>query len=186
MFELSPEDRALSEALAPLDLARGRPIRVESTKWDGSIHYQYDALLVDEVGPLLRFFAPKGTTVRGYRGEGPMQQGLVGLFFTDRWYNLYHNLGPVGRRGFLSYANVGTPAEFSDGIIRWIDLDVDVVQGEGFLSVDDEDEFAEHRELMAYPETLVQRVLETRDLLVPIASAGVFPFDRASHLPPSR
>lgn len=183
MFELSPEDRALSEALPPLDPDRGRPIRVVSTKYDGSLHYEYDALLLDEVGPLFRVYARQGTLVRGYRGEGGMQQGMVCLFFSDRWYNLYHNLGPVGRRGFLTYANVGTPAVLDGDVLRWVDLDVDIVTGEGFVSVDDEDEFADHAVTMAYPEDLVRRVEATRDLLLPVARSGLFPFDRASHLP---
>lgn len=165
------------------DVTRGTMVRVESTKFDGSPHYSYTARLLDQTGSLLRLWVEQGEPYVSYRGQGIMREGFTALFFTDRWYNLFHNLHPMGRRGYLTYANVGTPARLDGDTVRWVDLDVDIVRTIEAIHVDDEDEFAQHSASMAYPPDLVQRVLDTRDELVRLAQSDAFPFDRAAHLP---
>ncbi len=161
----------------------GRRVHVLSTKYDGSRHYEYTATLLDQTGPLVRVWVEAGEPYVSYRGQGLMREGFTALFFTDRWYNLFHNLRPMGRRGYLTYANIGTPATFEGDTIRWVDLDVDIVRTVDAIHVDDEDEFALHQRAMSYPRDLIDRVLTTRDELVRLAGAEVFPFDRAAHLP---
>ncbi len=167
----------------PPDLSAGRPIRVVSTKFDGSQHYAYAARLLDRTGPLLRVWVERGEPFTSYRGDGLMREGFTALFFTDRWYNLFHNLHPVGARGYLTYANVGTPVTLDGDTLRWVDLDIDIVRTVDAVHVDDEDEFALHSQQMAYPPDVVERVLATRDELVRLAASEAFPFDRHSHLP---
>lgn len=167
------------------DLASGRPVTIASTKYDGSPHYEYKGVLLDEPGPLLRCFVPGGTRWRGYRGEGVTEAPYTLLFFTDgRWYNIYHQHRPVGRRGQLTYANVALPPVRDGDTIRWVDLDVDVVCYPHGIEVHDEDEFAVHRERWGYPPDLVDRVRATTEEMLRLAHASRFPFDRASHLPP--
>jgi protein associated with RNAse G/E len=172
-------------ALPPLDhTAPGTPLRILSTKFDGSPHYEYWGRLIDQHAGVIRVITDAGTPTRSYRGEGLMRSRMTQLFFTDRWYNVFHNYEPVGRLGMHWYANVGTPARIEGDTLHWVDLDLDLMhtQVRG-LFVDDEDEFAEHQVLMSYPPEVVSRVLEARDELLEAAWSGSFPFDRASHLP---
>ncbi|MQC18495.1 MAG: DUF402 domain-containing protein, partial [Chloroflexi bacterium] len=129
--------------LPPLDpFAPGVPIRILSTKYDGSPHYEYWSRLIDQHGPIIRVVTDAGTPSRGYRGDGLIQSGMTQLFFTDRWYNVFHNYAPVGRRGLQWYANIGTPARIEGDTLRWVDLDLDLLQTEADgIFVDDEDEF---------------------------------------------
>ena len=46
-----------------------RPIRIESTKYDGSPHYKFDATLLSHEGPLLTAAIALGTVLDGYRGD---------------------------------------------------------------------------------------------------------------------
>lgn len=159
-------------------------MRILSTKYDGSVHYDYAARLVAERDGLLLCVADAGVPVLGYRGDGVLRQGMTQLFFTDRYYNVFHNHTPLGRRGFLSYANIGTPARLEGDTVHWVDLDIDVIQTEAEgLIVDDEDEFADHRERMRYPDDLVRTVLAARDELVALGRELAFPFNRADYLP---
>ncbi|MEX2372263.1 MAG: DUF402 domain-containing protein [Dehalococcoidia bacterium] len=171
--------------LPPLDpTVEGRPVRILSTKYDGSLHYDYRARLVEETAGVLRVVSEVGTPVIGYRGEGALGCSMTQLFFTDRWYNVFHNHEPLGRRRMLSYANIGTPARLEGDTIHWVDLDVDVIQTETQgLVVVDEDEFADHRVRMGYPDDIVARVIEARDELVALGANLSFPFDRETHLP---
>ena len=161
-----------------------RRLRIVSTKFDGSPHYDYEGVLVGRDGPLLRLFVEAGTPFVGYRGPGRIVASYTALFWTDRHYNVFHNHWPMGSRGVTSYCNIGTPAALDGDTLRWVDLDLDVVAlAGGRIVLDDEDEFAAHRVRFGYPEELVQRVLAARDEVLRLAALGQFPFDRESHIP---
>ena len=161
----------------------GKIVMVRSTKYDGSPHYEFEARLLAINGSRLTLSVIEGTPLHGYRGELTIVTDFTALFWTDRWYNVYHNHRPAGRRGILSYANVATPAQYDGSIVRWVDLDLDVLTVAGRVVVDDEDEFAEHGQRFSYPAEIVEHAVAAKDELVRLAEAGQYPFDRASHLP---
>ncbi len=164
-----------------------RTVRVASTKYDGSWHYEFDAQLLAHEGPMLRLLVTEGTPFTGYRGEGAIRTTFTALFWSDRDYNLYHNHRPMGRRRITSYANVALPAVLDGDVLRWVDLDLDViVDANGGVVLDDEDEFEDHRLRFAYPRDVVARAIAARDELLRLAAAGAFPFDRATHIEGAR
>ncbi|MDA1002071.1 MAG: GNAT family N-acetyltransferase [Chloroflexi bacterium] len=164
-----------------------RSVRVLSTKYDGSPHYDYEARFVDHDRSLLRLYVPVGTTMTSYRGVFPTRVAFTALFFTDgdRWYNCYHNHWTGPRASIESYANVSLPAAFDGETVRWVDLDLDVlVRRTGGASIVDHDEFLEHRERFAYPDALARRAADTAAELLALARERRAPFDRESHLAP--
>ncbi len=164
-----------------------RTIRVASTKYDGSRHYEFDAQILAHEGPMLTLLVPEGTSSTSDRGSQPVDTTFTALFWTDRDYNVFHNHRPMGRRRITSYANVALPAEFEGDVLRWVDLDLDViVDADGGVVLDDEDEFEEHRLRFAYPQDVVSRAITARDELLRLAGAGAFPFDRAVHIEGAR
>ncbi len=175
---------ASPEILLP-DFSGGRPVRIASTKFDGSLHYQYDAVLLDKHGPMLRCWIRPGTRWVGYRGEGVLMYPFTMLFFLDdRRYNVMHQHQPTGERGQLTYVNLASPPTFDGDTIRWVDLDLDVLRYDHGVEVHDEDEFIEHGARWNYPADLVERLrAETADLVRQVA-AQTFPFDRDRHIPP--
>ena len=163
----------------------GHRVRVLSTKYDGSPHYDYEAQLVDHDDGLLRLHVPVGTPMQSYRGPIVVRVAFTALFFTagDRWYNCYHNHWTGPRATIESYANVSLPAEFDGACVRWVDLDLDVlIRSTGETAIIDHDEFAEHRARFAYPDALVRRATATADALFVAARARLAPFDRDRHL----
>jgi protein associated with RNAse G/E len=105
-----------------------------------------------------------------------MPDAFTGLFWTDRWYNVWQ----IDRtEGVLVYANVAMPCRFDGSVLRWVDLDIDIVcYADGSIVVKDEREFEEHISRFAYPEGVVNCALAARDELHRLANAGAFPFDR--------
>ncbi|MGE3960483.1 MAG: DUF402 domain-containing protein [Dehalococcoidia bacterium] len=172
-------------SLPPLDhSAPGTPIRILSTKYDGSPHYDYWGRLIDQHDGVIRVVTDAGTATRGYRGEGAMRSGMTQLFFTDRWYNVFHNYQPVGRLGMHWYANIGTPARIEGDTLHWVDLDLDLMDTrDRGLFVDDEDEFAEHRESMGYPPEVVRCAEAALEELLQLSRGFRFPLDHANHVP---
>ncbi|MEZ4504037.1 MAG: DUF402 domain-containing protein [Dehalococcoidia bacterium] len=165
----------------------GEAIRVQSTKYDGSLHNDYEAFLLDaptEDTPL-RLHVPAGTAIASYRGHYETSVAFTALFWPglEVWWNVYHNHAPVGRRGFISYANVSTPASFDGETVRWVDLDLDVVVLPDRVVLDDEDEFEAHRERFAYPPDLEASAREAASELLELAVHRTAPFDRESHIP---
>jgi protein associated with RNAse G/E len=169
----------------------GRRIRVLSTKYDGSLHNDYEALLIDEESSTspddecLRLYVAQGTPLHSYRGDGPIGVGFTALFWpgADRWFNVYHNHWPTQRHAIETYVNVSLPAEFDGETIRWVDMDLDVVVRTGHrIELWDEDEFAEHLEQFRYPDNVVARARAAAGELMRAAAAGEPPFDRASHI----
>ena len=69
---------------------------------------------------------------------------FVETYYSDRWYNLFemHDRGSDALKGW--YCNVTRPAEFSSGVISYVDLALDLlVYPDGRQLVLDEDEFIE-------------------------------------------
>jgi protein associated with RNAse G/E len=155
-----------------------KTIRVIGTKYDGSPRDEWPAQLVEECGTLLRICVPAGTEeiVQGTRRQ-VMLDGFTGLFWTDRWYNVWQ----IDRtEGAFVYANVAMPCQFDGSVLRWVDLDIDIVCcDDGSIVVKDEREFEEHISRFAYPEDVVEHALAARDELLSLAKAGAFPFSRS-------
>jgi protein associated with RNAse G/E len=171
---------------SPLDSKDVSRILLASTKYDGSLHYEFEADLVGSEGTLIRCVERAGTPWIGYRGEGRIRYDATALYFTDRWYNVSHFHAPSGPRGMELYVNVGMPAFLKNGVLRWVDLDIDIILDGSGVRVDDEDEFEEHRHRYAYPPELVERVLATRDEVLRLAEREAFPLDRQQHIPSLR
>jgi hypothetical protein len=177
-----PHPQRPLEALAPPVFTRDRRLHIASTKYDGSLHYQYDAYLVDITGPLIRCWVDIGTPWISYRGSGITRHQETVLFFTDRWYNVRHNHETNAAR-FEIYANIALPARLEVGTIHWVDLDIDLIRDARGVTIDDEDEFADHRVRMSYPEEVVAQVLEATAEATRLLHQNAFPFDRETHIP---
>jgi hypothetical protein len=68
---------------------------------------------------------------------------FVEIYYSDRWYNIYEIYDRDSRLVKGWYCNVSLPAEFQNGVIRFVDLALDLlVYPDGSQLVLDEDEFA--------------------------------------------
>ena len=168
------ERQALNSTSTP------KTIRIVGLKYDGSPRDEWPAQLIEQRGTQLRVHVPAGTEgiVRGHRRQ-VVEDSSTDLYWTDRWYNVWQ----IDRtEGVLFYANVAMPCQFDGSILRWVDLDIDIVLcDDGSIVVKDEDEFEEHISRFAYPEDVVEHALAARDELLSLAKAGVFPFSQTGH-----
>jgi hypothetical protein len=141
---------------------------VRYTKWDGSLHWHFDAFDIgdDEHGRWLAL--PAGSEYR--RGSEPArvdEYGFVYLAPRDRWWSAYFNAVPRGSDGSLIYVDINTAPTWNGPTVDLIDLDLDVTLGaDGVVRLLDEDEFLVHSSRFGYPPDVVDR---TR-----AAAAGVY------------
>lgn len=155
-----------------------KTVAVHSTKYDGSLHYRYDAALVHESAELLMIYVPPGTPIDCYRGQHVARYHSLGLLWADRSYNLevswYADWRPR-----MHYVNVATPATWHDGTIRFIDLDLDVIwrAENDEVILDDEDEFALHQLRFGYPSDLIARCWQSSMDVRELIAQRTYPFD---------
>ncbi len=156
----------------------GRRIRVCSTKYDGSPHWEFDSWFVMERGPLLVTLNFAGQELQTWNGPWTTPYHTRNHFWSDRWYNVLRLERPEGGELVGWYCNVTTPAQFDSENVRYVDLDLDVnVPAQGEPEVLDEDEFLEHSQRMGYPPDVVQQARLAVDEILGLARSGTFPFD---------
>jgi uncharacterized protein len=160
----------------------GTPVHVDYRKWDGTPHWQSDGLLlgVDEHGRWVGF--PEGTHFERPGAAFDLDCDSVSLF-PDTGYTPAFNQATGSAEQVLVYVDTTTPPVWTrtdDGgwHVTMIDLDLDVVQrANGFLYVDDEDEFAEHQEQFGYPDDVIRQAeADTRAVFESVRD-GRAPFD---------
>ncbi|WP_235737309.1 DUF402 domain-containing protein [Nocardioides alcanivorans] len=103
------------------------------------------------------------------------------------WLAAFHAAGhrlPGFTAAIEVYVDITTPPKWQGRVLTSVDLDLDVVRGSsGRVWVDDEDEFAEHRHTLDYPDVVVAHAGINCDLVQQLVSDRVAPFDGRTHLP---
>jgi protein associated with RNAse G/E len=158
----------------------GQNVRVCSTKYDGSPHWEFDAFLAHEDARLFVVQGFAGLVCRTWKGPWTDPFDSRGHYWTDRWYNVIRCERPQGGGLEYWYCNIGTPAEFDGETLRYVDLDLDViVSPSGECRVVDEDEFLEHSGRMGYPPDVIEHSRRAVDEILELVRRGDFPFGPA-------
>jgi protein associated with RNAse G/E len=153
----------------------GDQVHVDITKFDGTPHRGYPAILLgsDDYGRWLG--VPAGTVSdSGTRHERPW----VLLVPEDAWWTAMFNPPPQGSE---VYCDITTPAEWIADRVILADLDLDVKRrrASGAVLLVDADEFDQHAERFAYPAQLMDKAWEAAFSLQRALGDGSEPF--ASH-----
>ncbi|NUO56212.1 MAG: DUF402 domain-containing protein [Hamadaea sp.] len=166
-----PDDRHPPVAVAHT----GDQVRVEITKFDGSPHRGYPAVLLgaDDYGRWLGVL-PGTVSDSGIRHERPW----VLLVPEDAWWTAMFNPPPQGSE---IYCDITTPAEWIADRVVLADLDLDVKRRResGAVLLVDTDEFDEHRQRFAYPPILVEQAWAAARYLQRALADGSEPFASA-------
>ena len=87
---------------------------------------------------------------------GVIAKGTISYeyYWSDRWYNIFRFHGPDGAfRNY--YCNVSMPPVFENGVLDYVDLDIDVlVWPDSSHQILDEAEYEENALKFEYPETI--------------------------------
>lgn len=171
-------------------LPAGTPVPCEMTKWGDRPHWRFTGVHLgsDAHGEWVGF--PRGTHNSRPGYEFVSQVDSVTLVAHDTW-----SLATFHAPGIWCdlYIDVTTPPVWDGGVLRAVDLDLDVIRltehhhrgpvagRAGEVVVDDEDEFEEHRVAFGYPATVVEAARLSCDRLVAAVRAGTAPYD-GTHL----
>ena len=155
----------------------GQPIRLRSTKLDGSPHFEWTCTVIAAAPEVIVLSQPAGTPITTWKEVWTPNFDARVYFWHGGWHNVIQSWDADGSlHGF--YCNVITPARVSSGELRWNDLDLDlIVQPDGTHQILDEDEWAHNRDRLGYPPQIVAHARRALDELVALIEKRTFPFD---------
>jgi protein associated with RNAse G/E len=152
-------------------------IIVRSHKYDGRLHREWRAELISADGPLLTVSGAFEAEVR-HPLLGTIPAGTLSkeYFWTDRWYSIFRFSKPQGELQCI-YCNVNTPVRFAEGVLDFVDLDIDVLVAPDFsFRVLDQEEFDANERILGYPPDFRTKAYEALSEIRGLIEARRFPF----------
>jgi protein associated with RNAse G/E len=116
--------------------------------------------LYAETEETIILFSSPGISYWDYRKNAWLkaQDGLLEIYFTKKWYNVWHIAEQVSNTNLI-YINISMPAALQAGILTWVDLDLDYrVHMDNSVERLDELDFIENSQKMGYPPEVVKCV----------------------------
>lgn len=161
-----------------LVLAPGTPVHVDHRKWDGTEHWQGDPIYLglDDFGHWAGSLP--GARVWKHDAEFFIPVPQIKLFPTAPWTaTFYERPDPSQVQVYVDVATEPIWHESEDPVrVGLIDLDLDVIRRGETVFIDDEDEFAEHKELYGYPADVVERSEKTAAKVLDAVNTRSGPF----------
>jgi uncharacterized protein len=152
-------------------------ITINSRKSNGLIHRSWKADFLELRDSLLILVGEFENEVR-HSKLGVIRPGTISYeyYWLDRWYNVFKFHQPEGElRNY--YCNLNMPPQFNNGVLDYVDLEIDVLVSKDFeIEILDLDEFEENSEAFGYSEDLIAKTFESLDELLKIIQARAFPF----------
>ena len=104
------------------------------------------------------------------------KEPAIMFFFRDRWFNI---IGQLKDYGIYFYCNIATPFLIDEGVIKYIDYDLDLrVFPNGSFKILDRMEYKFHKKQMHYSNRLDFILRYELGSLIDIVRKKDFPFDK--------
>lgn len=154
-----------------------RSVTIKSRKFDGTVHRTWKAKLESKSETLLTFVGEFRNEVR-HPHLGIIRRGTISYeyYWLDRWYSVFRFHEPHGElRNF--YCNVNMPPVFEDGVLDYVDLDIDVLVWPDFkYEILDRDDFERNAIKYLYSNELIAQAEASLEQLTSLIEGREFPF----------
>ncbi len=151
---------------------------IRALKYDGEVRRTWKAELLEGTASLSTFVGKFEDAVV-HPDLGLIEKGTLSYeyFWTDRWYNVFRFHEPDGSlRNW--YCNIGKPPVIEEGVVSYVDLDIDVLVWPGDDPIVlDEDEFIINAARYAYSADVLLEVENAKRELLKRVASREFPFD---------
>ena len=155
----------------------GDRLTIHCYKHNGKLHRTWDEATVLEIDDDMLICGNNKTLVTESDGRSHnTNEPAILFFYKKRWFNI---IGQFKNQGLFYYCNIATPYLIDNGIIKYIDYDLDLrVFPDGGFRVLDRNEYNYHRKLMHYPEELDKILKNELTCLIKMKKANLGPFDK--------
>ncbi len=151
-------------------------VTINSRKYDGHIRRSWNGGLIHEDDNLL-ILVGKFSEEIIHNDLGQIKAGTVSFehFWIDRWYNVFRFHEPDGTLK-AHYVNITMPPTFTNGVIDYVDLDIDVIAWpDGRVDVLDRDDFEHNRVKYGYTDEVVRQAEEGLSAVLALIEAAGLP-----------
>lgn len=154
-----------------------KTVIINSRKLNGRIHRSWKAELIEETSDFWVFLGEFENEIT-HPNLGVIRRNTLSYeyYWKNKWFNIFRFHEPEGDlRNF--YCNINQPPIFKDGVLDYVDLDLDVLVWKDFsFEILDLDEFENHKNLFGYSDELVIRCLESLNEIKTMIQQRKFPF----------
>ena len=163
------------------NIRRGDKLQIHCYKHDGSFHRTCDEATVLDVSDDVLVCANYKTQIIESDGHNKYhkyytKEPAIIFFYKDRWFNI---IGQIKTKGLYYYCNLASPYIIDDGVIKYIDYDLDLrVFPDGAFKVLDRNEYRYHKKTMNYSKELEKILQYELNKLVEMKKNGEEPFDK--------
>jgi len=151
-------------------------VTVNSRKFDGSIRRSWTCRLVEQKAPLLVFEGVFDFDVS--HDLGFIRRGTLSYeyYWLDRWYNVFRFHEPEGHlRNY--YCNINMPPVFENGVLDYVDLDLDVLVRPDFsYKILDREDFEKNAKSFDYSDEIRINVNAAMSDVIRLIEKRQFPF----------
>jgi hypothetical protein len=156
------------------------PITVEKAKWDGSVSARWPALLLPARAPVQSWRTAAGTAIERPR-KGTVERAereQLAVTAGGCWV-VTAQLGTDGRPGAYEVDACAPVEPARDGVLRFIDLDLDLELEDGGIRLLDREQFRRRAAEMGYPDPMRDCAWAALRDAAERYLAGRWPFDGA-------
>ena len=152
-------------------------VTINSRKFDQQIHRSWMAELISQEESLLLFLGKFDKEVT-HPHLGVIRRGTLSyeFYWMNCWFNVFRFHEPEGElRNF--YCNINLPPTFLEGVLDYVDLEIDVVIWKDFTyQILDMDEFEENAVRFNYSAQIYDKAIETLSQLKDMIEKKSYPF----------
>ena len=153
----------------------GDRLTIHCYKHNGKIHRSWDEATVLEITDDMLVCANNKTIVTESDGRShKTNEPAVMFFYKRKWFNIIGQLKPFG---LFYYCNIATPYLIDDGIIKYIDYDLDLrVFPDGGYRILDCNEYNYHKKIMKYSDEIDNILKKELHYLIYLKKQNLGPF----------
>ena len=155
----------------------GDRLSIHCYKHDGSLHRTWDEATVLDINDEVLICGNNKTLVTESDGRTHQtNEPAIIYFYKNKWFNI---IGQLKKQGLFYYCNIATPYLIDNGIIKYIDYDLDLrVFPDGGFRVLDRNEYRYHKKIMNYPNEIDKILKNELSALIEMKRANSGPFDK--------
>ena len=147
------------------DIKIGDTLKIQCYKHNGKVHrYWNEAVIIDIKDDYIVCSNNRTLVIESDGSTRKTREPAVLYFFKDKWFNV---IAQLKKDGIYFYCNIATPYIVEDGMIKYIDYDLDLrIFPSGDFKVLDCLEYNYHKKVMNYSEDLDKVIRLSLDELI--------------------
>jgi uncharacterized protein len=170
--------RAFTISPRMLEIKPPNAIIVQTYKYDGAEHRRWSASVQRQEGSLLVLDATFDEEIN-HDLIGTITRGTISTeyYWLDRWFNIFRFSAPDGRLQSY-YCNINIPPVLDGEVLRYIDLDIDIlVQPDLTYRVVDLEDFESNAKRYGYSNEVRASAENALNEVIALIESGAFPFN---------